>query len=470
MPIVTLFGYGQSGKSRTVTSQTHVNLYAELTTESERSIAAFYGTPGLELFATMGDTPIRGWIVVGDFIYLVHLDTFWKINNAGVKTNLGTIPTTAGRVPMTYNGTQIAFTDGGGARLFVFTIATATLATVTTNVIDTPIDITFQDGYGLLIYADGKFQKTAAYAFQTLDALEYATAESNPDGLLRIMSNNGEVVLAGTDTLEFWGNTGAPDFPYANQRGTTLEYGLAAPWSFVKYDQSLAGLFKNRMGQVQVMMMAGHAVRKISSPELDYLINGYSGVSDATAYSYMLGGHPMYQISFPSAMKSWLYDASTDLWSSLQYGLNGERHRGEMQVDFLNKPSVADYATGAIYTVSPDVTTDDGTVIAREIITRHIPGGGDRIAIHKLQVDFEVGVGTATGQGSDPQAMLQVSKDSGKTWGNELWADMGLIGAGLTRVIWRRLGSGFDWTFKIRITDQVKVVITSASIDAERRA
>ena len=65
--------------------------------------------------------------------------------------------------------------------------------------------------------------------------------------------------------------------------------------------------------------------------------------------------------------------------------------------------------------------------------------------------------------------MLQVSKDNGHNWGNEMWVGIGAIGAFLTRAIWRRLGSAYDWTFKLRITDPVKVVITSAFMDAEPR-
>ena len=89
------------------------------------------------------------------------------------------------------------------------------------------------------------------------------------------------------------------------------------------------------------------------------------------------------------------------------------------------------------------------------------------VKVSKLQVDFETGVGLISGQGSDPQAMLQFSKDNGHTWSNEAWVTLGAIGAYLTRAIWWRLGVARDWVFKIRITDPVKVVIAGASIDAK---
>lgn len=461
--IVNLFGANQFGKSRKATAVERLNLYAEIT--QDKSQITHYGTPGLSLFYSFGDTPIRGSIAVGDFKYDVHRGTLWQVNNAGAKTSLGTIGTTSGRVAMAYNGTQIAIVDGVLAGFYVLTIATGVLDTVTANVIGTPIDITFQDGYGILGFADGKFQLTAAYDFKTLDAIDFATAESNPDGLSRIVADHGEIVIPGGETGEFWGNTGAQDFPYSNQRGSTLEFGLAAPWSLVKYNDSLAGLFKNKMGQVQVMMMRGHALTPISNQELDYVINNYSAVSDATAYAYMLGGHPMYQINFPTAGKSHLYDASTGLWTQLESGLSGNRHRGEILVDYLNKPRVSDYENGNVYTIEADTYSDNGTAIPRQLITKHL----DRVSISRLQVEFEPGVGLATGQGSDPQVMLQISRDGGFTWGNELWRSIGKVGKYTARAIWNRLGSARDWVFKIRITDPVKVVITNAVIDADIR-
>jgi hypothetical protein len=65
--------------------------------------------------------------------------------------------------------------------------------------------------------------------------------------------------------------------------------------------------------------------------------------------------------------------------------------------------------------------------------------------------------------------MLQVSKDSGRTWGNEIWVSMGAIGEFVRRAYWTRLGSAYFWTLKWRITDAVKVVLTFTDADSEVR-
>lgn len=461
--IVPLFGFGQQGKSATVTAQRHLNLYAEIQKEQEKAPFVFYGTPGTTLRKALGDTPVRGWIAIGDLYYVVHRDQLQSINNAGTATILGTLNTSTGRVDMSYDGTLILIVDGTNG--YTYTVSSATFAQIS--------DGDFPNGANTCAWIDGQFivdagddsdQFFTSPTGTAWDALDFASAESAPDGLVRVFDNSGELLLFGTGTTEPWGNIGAADFAFAAIKGGISNFGLAARWSLTVFNSSVAAVMKNENGQAQVMFLVGYIWKPISSQELDSIINGYPTVADATAFAYMLGGHPMLQVNFPSAGTSWLYDMSTNLWSPLEYGLEGARHRAEMQLDFLNKTLIADYENGNIYDLAPDTYTDNGEPIAREIIGRHFFKGDEMVKVSKLYVDMETGVGLATGQGSNPQAMLQVSVDNGHTWGNELWANIGAIGKYLTRVVWRRLGIAADWTFKIRISDPVKVVITFAAL------
>lgn len=464
---IPLFGLSQKGKSATATAQRHLGLYAEIVAEPDKSRIVFYGTPGLTLDYSYGETPVRGSIAARDLKYEVHRGTFWEVNNAGVKTNRGTLASTSGRVQLAFNGVQIALVDGTHA--YVYTIATATFVTVASGLFANPIDVTYQSQYFIYTFENGRFQISAPNDGTTVDALDFATAESNPDGLVRGIADHGELVFLGNQTVEFWSNSGGQDFPYTPQPGTAIEFGLAAANSLVKYNDSLAGLFSSSMGQVQVMMMRGHSMQAISTPDMDSIINGYDTVSDATAFSYMLGGHAMYQINFPTAGTSWLFDSQSGLWSPIESGLYGGRSRAEIRTNYLTKVSITDYENGNVYTLDPDAYTDNGTPIPREIVTRHFYKDGKRIAVNSLQIDFEMGQGLSTGQGSDPQAMLQVSKDGGHTWGNERWVSLGAIGAYSSRAKWTRLGEGRDLVFKIRVTDPIPVVITNAYVDVEIR-
>lgn len=464
--IIPLFDLGQRGKSRRSTVQRHANLYAEIVQNPDRSSLMFYPTPGLTLFSSFGASPIRGIISAGEFLYVVYRDRLYKVNSIGSATDVGTLFTNEGRVDLAFNGIHVGIVDG--QYMYMYNVTANNFNSVF-GLVGRPASITYQDSYFIASFANSQqFQISAPYNGLVWDPLDFASSESNPDNLVRAFADHGELILLGQQTTEFWGNSGAADFPYQVIRGATVEFGLAAPWSLCKFNDTLAGLFANRLGQVQVMIIAGHSPQKISSQELDYLINSYPTVSDATAFAYNLGGHPMYQINFPAAGKSWLYDASTTMWSELEYGLQGERHRAEMQVVFNDATLVADYANGTIYRLQADVYTDNGAPIAREIISKHFFTNYRYVAVHRLQVDFETGVGQSNN--STPQVMLQVSRDNGNTWGNELWQSIGKIGEYLTRVIWWRLGTARDFVFKLRVTDPVKVVIAGAAIEAEPRS
>ena len=89
------------------------------------------------------------------------------------------------------------------------------------------------------------------------------------------------------------------------------------------------------------------------------------------------------------------------------------------------------------------------------------------LSFYNLVVDLEPGVGLDTGQGSDPQIMLRVSKDGGHTWGNEMWRDIGKAGVYKRRVKWDFLGIARTWTFEFVVEDPVDISLLGAYADVE---
>jgi len=392
----------------------------------------------------------------------VHNSTLWEINNAGTLTSRGTLNTSTGYVDMVYNGTLILIVDGTNG--YTYTVASTTFAQIA--------DADFPNGARTCDWLDGQFlvDDGSSDSFQlspdgtSWDALDVATAESQPDGIVRIFVDHGEALLFGQDTIEPWGNIGAADFPFAPIKGSIIEMGLAARWSVAKFNDGVAFIGQNIQGQVQVYYLRGYTPVKISSSQFDAVLASYSGVGAATGFAFMDRGHPMYQLNFPGPGKSWRYDAATNDWFEVAYDVTEGQHRANLQVQYLNRTFVSDYSNGNIYILDQDTYTDNGAYIARELRSKHVFNRSDRMIVNELFIDFETGVGLSSGQGSDPQVMLQISKDNGHTWGNELWTTLGAIGTYLTRVKWHRLGVGYDWVFKIRVTDPVKFALTFAAL------
>lgn len=466
---IPLFGLGMAAKSPYVTAKSLQNMYAETRPQGEKSLMVAYGTPGENLFLDVGATPFRGGIEFepGSVGYAVHRGVLYEINNAGVATNRGTLLTTTGRVSMSHNGTQVMIVDGTYG--YIYNTSTLVFAQITdVNFPANPTTVTFLAGRFVVSFANtGRFYESNSYNGLVWDPLRFANAETNPDPIMSIWSSNGQLIPLGTQTMEYWGLSGTLDFTFAMLQGTATEWGLAARWSIAKYDNSMACLIKNRMGQVMVAKLAGYLPQKISTPDLDSIINGYSSTSDATAYSYMLGGHPMYVISFPSAGKSWLYDGSTSLWSPLKSFGSG-RHNGEFSFTLLGRTLVADSTDGKLYDLKATAFTDNGASIEREIVGETIANpDGSVVTVDCLRLDMETGIGTTSGQGVNPQVSLSISRNNGRTWGPEMWKTAGAIGEYKTRVEWRRLGTTASFTPKIRFTDPAMFCVVSASINPD---
>jgi hypothetical protein len=90
-----------------------------------------------------------------------------------------------------------------------------------------------------------------------------------------------------------------------------------------------------------------------------------------------------------------------------------------------------------------------------------------RIFYRKFELDLERGVGLVSGQGSDPEVMVRLSRDGGHTWGEPMRMSAGRMGEYTTRVIARRLGQARDTVFEVTVSDPVAWSLVQAWLDLE---
>ena len=463
-----LFGLGLHGKSPDVTANKLINAYYEFQKERDGTRVAIYGTPGLSLFLNQGSTPWRGLhtFLPNGLVYGVHRNTFYSIRGDGVTTAYGTIGTSEGRVGITDDGFKVVVVDGSE----IYTYNTTTPATPIAAVADvdrptSPNTCIVQAGRILTDEdATGQFKGSGVLAPGTWAALDYATAESAADNVVRLINYHGTATLMGTRTIEYWQNVGGAGFPYAVISQATQEIGLAARWSVGGFMGSFAFLAQNREGQVFIGMLEGYQVKRISNFELDHIINNYSQLSRATGFGFMLGGHALYQINFPGPGKSWLYDGSTQYWSELRYGADA-RHRAEISAEQNGSILVSDYEDGKIYKIGSSYLSDNGADIITVLRGRHISKNKKNIRIASLEIGIEPA--TTTVQTADPVAGLRISKDGGHSFGTQTFAKMGKVGKYGTRCIWRRLGVGRDFVPEVTISEQIRKVVTDAVLRAD---
>ena len=488
MKAIPLFGESIASYSAAVTRQRRLNCFFDVRKDGDKAQVVVRGTPGTVLFVTLPTSPIRGWHVVNNVLYAVSGQTLYSVSTLGVITVLGAMNSGTNTLcSIIDNGLQLLIVDGSFG--WVYTLVTGSyfqsalnaagsLGKITdanfTSVLNGATSAAFIDGYGL-VNRPGSRQAYVSELYDfthwtnTSSLPTYFTKENNSDLLAAVDVLNGAVILWGTQTIEFWQDVGTYPGPFARINGSTQTWGLASMYSRAFLNNTMIFLGQNPQGGVQVMMLNGYVPTRVSTSDIENLFSSFSTVADAIALTYLVDGHPMYQLSFPTAGRSFLYDSLTSIWSEVQTGVTVmARHYGNLGIAFNAQNYMADYSSGNIYLVSTLNYTDNGTPIKRVAASRHIHGDGNVLNISQLWLDMATGVGLQAGQGSNPKIMMRVSKDGGRTFPIERWAPIGAVGQYLApRAIWRRLGSGRDFVFEFVMTDPVQFTIVKGSVSTE---
>src|SRR3990172_426048 len=318
MPPVNLqiCGPSYSGPSTNLNSQECVNLIHQIDNAGGKSKLSLIGRYGLDIFSSIGVAAIRGGMQSGDIAIVVAGNKCYKVANDGTVTEKGTLDTSTGKIGIDSNGLQIMMVDGTSG--YIYTIATNTFAKITHADFGGGHDVHFNDGYFVVDNLDGTAQVSGVFDGSTWNVLDKATPEADPDGLIRVITVHGSIWLMGESTTEPWYNANNPaGFPYTKMQGGFIGMGLAARWGACKADNTLYWLAQNKEGGFGIVRANGYTPEKISTPALDYEIRGYSTVLDCEMWSFADRGHTFIYATFPTANKTWCFDAATSMWNQV---------------------------------------------------------------------------------------------------------------------------------------------------------
>jgi hypothetical protein len=123
-------------------------------------------------------------------------------------------------------------------------------------------------------------------------------------------------------------------------------------------------------------------------------------IADAVCYAYEDQGHMFYVMNFPTAQKTWIFDAITGLWHERGYwnqqgGVFTQTRAGFHTFNF-GIHLVGDPTTGLVYQQSIAIYSDNGNPIRRLRRSPHTSNEQSRIFHTELQVDVEVGLGPSS--------------------------------------------------------------------------
>ena len=148
--------------------------------------------------------------------------------------------------------------------------------------------------YLLFVHADsGRFGWSNVGDGTTLDALDFATAESSPDNLEALIVTNGQVFLPGLDGSEIWTNVGG-DETFARNGSAVIEAGTTAPYSVRRLDNSIFWVGSSEQtGQGVVFRLNGYTPVRISTQWVEEKLAGID-LSEARAFTMQIEGHAFY--------------------------------------------------------------------------------------------------------------------------------------------------------------------------------
>lgn len=446
--------------SKNVNAQICQNLYPHFDQKGGKEPSVLLGTPGTKVFLDLDyEKEVRAMHKMNSEGYAICGDRLYKILETSYVQMSGSLNTDSGAAFMADDGINLMIVDSDGSGWYL----SGTTVTAITDP-DFPIanSLTFQDTFFLVSERDtGNIFKSLSGDPTVWEALDFTNTEGHADNLLVVYSFLRELWAFGTQTIEILYNSGDPSFPFERVQGSFKKTGIGSVRSVAEDSDKLFFLGDDLV----VYINRGLEISPISTPHIHYQFGTYSKTNDAVGYAYNHDGHIFYVLTFPTEGKTWVYDLSTNEWHTRASGLSDIRHTGNCYMFLYGKHLVGHYENGKILYYDNDTYTDDGEILRAWRTTKSIHQDRKYLYHHQMEVEFEAGVGLVSGQGVDPQVMLQYSDNGSKTWSGEKWRSMGKIGEHSLRSIWRRLGRSRDRVYSIMITDPIKRVIVSANLE-----
>jgi hypothetical protein len=461
-----------------ISHQECTNWYVNIVQSGGLSQRTLFGTPGLNQLTTTGEELAeanRGSWVKNGIPYFVNNETLYVLNkttSGGVTTfeavSLGTIPGDD-RVSMASNDTQLMIVvPGSTARGYIYNEDAGTpfqqILDVDFDANGVPQTVVFIDGYFACTTDTKKWIISALNDGLSWNALDFGTAESDPDAVVAPAVLNNQIYITGTETTE--GNQNVPSgsgFPF-QRNNIFLDKGCFAPFSIIKTNQRFFMIGGGKNESPSIWEFTGNNYAKISTTAIDNILNDYTDAEIETAFAWSYAQKGAFFVGFTLPDRSFCYDMATQLWHERKSVIDEEltQWRVASMVTAYGKIIVGDLFDGRIGELDPDEYGEYGEDILRPVSFQPFSAGGNSIRIPILELTMESGVGNA--DVPDPKISLAISRDS-KTFKYERVRKIGEIGKYQQRIFWRKNGRYPRFVvFRLLLSDQVKPVIIKLEV------
>jgi len=470
MPKIPLNGGSYQTRVGNQNAQRTINWYPVEDTTNGNDSLILMPTPGYgSAFVTLGagTSPIRGMIAAStggaEVLAAVSGDKFYTITAGGTATERGTLSNSSGRVKMYRNmSSKIMILDG--AKGWSYSPDTTFAEITDADFIDAATQGAAMDGYLFTISpGSGQVNISDLDSSTSWNALQYNTALTEPDDGVALASISPYLYVIGLWSTEIWYNSGA-FVPFEKNPSVFINWGCAAANSVVNLGDSLMWLGQSKIGGLDVIQCSGSQVQSVSNRGILQKINSLTTKTDAYAVGYNMDGHTFYNLTFPTENITYSYDATTGLWHERQSLDTTQKEWLAFDYTYFNgNHYIGSSIAGKIYQLSNTTYQEDGSAITRTRISPPLTAADNSIITqYRLEIEFEVGVSS----GSAVEVTLEVSTNGGQTYNTALTRTISSAAGDNVRVVWNRLGSGRNITYKLTTTANARVVVLGAHLEA----
>ena len=436
------------------------------------------GTDGIDALISSGSlvTDVnRGSHDLAGVPYFVNGTTLYRLNRAFVSgvetftlTSLGTIEGLL-RISMADNGTQLMILVPGGAG-YTYTVAGG-LVEITDpdfTASGAPQHVVFIDGYFACTTDSKKWIVSSLNDGTAWDALDFGTAEADPDPPVAPVVYNNQIFVLGSETTEGFQNIGGSGFPF-QRNNIILDKGCYAPFTLISTNQRFFMIGGGKNESPAVWAYSGGQYTKISTIAIDSILDLYSDTNLALAFSIAWGVKGQSFVAFVLPDRAFVYNITTNLWHEQQSGtLNDDddivqtRWRVNSLVTAYGYTLVGDAIDGRIGKLNSSTYTEYDIGIIRLFSSPPIANAGKSFRLPMIELTMEAGVGNGV---ADPAVSLAISEDA-KIFQYERNRKIGKIGKYGQRTIWRKNGRFTRFgVLQFRLSDAVKPVVIKLEVD-----
>jgi hypothetical protein len=226
---------------------------------------------------------------------------------------------------------------------------------------------------------------------------DFAQRSLAPDKWVSMCVVGRNLWLFGSQTSEVWYDSGGT-FPLTPHPSGLVNLGCAAPWSVKVVGAEVVWLGTSRAGHVCVARASGFTPSVISTYPMETAFQSYNSIGTAVADAYSADGHVFYLLSFDVAGYTWVWDATTTLWSERGTWVPSlgrfTAWRPRFYAHAFGEHRVLDAGGGGLYRMSGTFTKDvDGLTIRRLRRGPAIMSENRRVFYSSFELDLEPGLG-----------------------------------------------------------------------------